>query len=72
MPLPEDTWLSRKAAALYLTRGGFYITHRTLDMMATHNNAGKGPPFIRTSWKSVRYNQAELDAWAKKQTVRVE
>lgn len=68
---PEETWLSRRAAALYLTRIGCPVSPRTLEKMASKNNAGKGPPYVRAGWKAVRYRQADLDAWAKKRMVRV-
>jgi hypothetical protein len=69
---PEETWLSRKAAAMYLTRLGCPITHRTLEKMASNSNAGGGPPFTRAGWKAVRYNQVDLDKWAKKRMVRID
>ncbi len=69
--VPEETWLSRKAAAIYLTRLGCPVTNRTLEKMAIKNNSGGGPPFVRASWKAVRYRQADLDAWAKRRMVRV-
>ena len=70
--LPEETWLSRKAAAMYLTRIGCPITHRTLEKVASKNNSGGGPPFVRAGWKAVRYRQSDLDTWAKKRMIRVE
>jgi hypothetical protein len=72
MPTPEETWLSRKAAAVYLTRIGCHMTHRTLERMAGRNNAGGGPSFVRAGWKSVRYRQSDLDSWAAKRMVRIE
>jgi len=72
MMLPEETWLSRKAAAVYLTRLGCPISTRTLEKMASNDNAGHGPPFVRAGWKAVRYLQSDLDAWAKARMVRVE
>jgi hypothetical protein len=72
MPPPEETWLSRKAAAIYLTRLGCPVTHRTLGNLGNNNNAGGGPPFVRSGWRSVRYLQSELDAWAKKRMRRIE
>ena len=70
--LADETWLSRKAAAIYLTRNGYPISNRTLERLANNHNAGKGPPYSRLSWKTVRYRQSDLDAWAKARTVRVE
>ena len=72
MPLPEETWLSRKAAAIYLTKIGCPITHRTLEKVASSNNSGKGPPYTRAGWKAVRYLQSDLDTWAKRRMVRID
>jgi hypothetical protein len=72
MATPEETWLSRKAAAIYLTRVGYPISNRTLEKMANKNNSGHGPPYSRTSWKRAVYRQSDLDTWAKARTVRVE
>jgi hypothetical protein len=69
---PEETWLSRRAAALYLNRIGCPVSSRTLEKMASKNNSGRGPPFVRAGWKAVRYRQSDLDVWAKKRMVRVE
>ena len=72
MPPPEETWLSRRSAAIYLTRIGCPTTARMLETFAVHNNKGRGPPFFRTGWKAVRYLQSDLDAWAKKRVIRVD
>ena len=72
MPTPEETWLSRKAAAIYLTKIGYPITNRTLEKLANRNNSGHGPPYSRTSWKTTVYRETDLIAWAKARTVRVE
>lgn len=69
---PDKDWMSRKEAANYLTRIGFPISARVLEKKAANNNAGKGPPFDRLGWKRVRYAKADLDDWAKRETVRVE
>lgn len=68
----QSEWLSRKEAAAYLTRQGFRISSGTLANRAANNNAGKGPPFDRTGWKTVRYAKADLDAWRERETQRVE
>jgi len=65
-------WLTRKQAAIYLTSIGCAISEGTLTNMAANNNAGRGPPFTRVSWKVIRYNRADLDDWAAKRCVRVE
>ena len=72
MPSPEETWLTRKSAAIYLTRVGRRISNRTLEKMANNNNAGNGPPYVRSAGKRVMYLQSDLDAWAKSQMIRVE
>jgi hypothetical protein len=61
---PENTWMSRKAAAIYLTRIGCPIGHRTLDSLAANGNRGKGPPFTRVGHKYVRYRESDLIKWA--------
>jgi hypothetical protein len=55
-----------------LTRIGCPISVWTLAQMAVRDNSGKGPPFIRTGWKTLRYEPADLRAWAAKQITRVE
>lgn len=67
----ESEWLSRKEAAIYLTKRGCPISAGTLRNLASNNNAGKGPPFSRVRWKFVRYSRVDLDEWAKRETVRV-
>jgi hypothetical protein len=69
---PEETWLTRRSAAIYLTRLGCPVSNRMLEKWAAHNNKGGGPAFVRSGWKAVRYRQADLDAWAKKRMVKVE
>jgi hypothetical protein len=64
-------WLNRKEAAAYLGSIGVPVSARTLEKLACNNNAGKGPPFSRVRWKLVRYQIAHLEAWAKRQTVKV-
>jgi predicted DNA-binding transcriptional regulator AlpA len=66
-----DRWLSREEAAEYLTQLGCPTTFRTLEKMAVRNNEGHGPPFIRPGWKTVRYLQSDLEAWAKERMVKV-
>ena len=65
-------WLTRKQAADYLTSIGCAVSAGALGNMAAHDNAGKGPPFTRVSFRVIRYNRADLDAWAAKRCVRVE
>lgn len=70
-PKPEKDWLSRKEAAIYLTRKGRTIGAGRLANLASNNNAGGGPPFTRDGWKNVRYARADLDDWFTRQSVRV-
>lgn len=69
--LSPDDWLTRKEAAEYLGKLGCPITVAYLERMAVDNNAGNGPPFTRTRWRLVRYRRSDLDAWAKREAVRV-
>lgn len=64
-------WIDRKECAAYLTALGLPIAVGTLCNMASHNNAGRGPPFYRTRWNRVRYKPSEVADWAKLQTERV-
>jgi hypothetical protein len=63
--------LSRKEAAKYLTQLGYPITPKTLANLASNNNQGCGPPFLRRGWKAVFYERAELLAWAKSRYTKV-
>lgn len=67
----ESEWLSRKEAARYLAGIGCPISVRMLEVRAANGNRGKGPPFTRIGWKTVRYSRADLDEWAARETVRV-
>ncbi len=68
----DRDWLSRKEAAAYLTKHGYPISAGALANRAANNNKGKGPPFQRSGWKTVRYHRDDLDAWRKSATQRVE
>lgn len=69
---PKPVYLNRKEAADYLTSIGCPMAPQTLANMASNNNAGKGPPYTKVSWKKIHYLQSDLDAWAKQYVVRVE
>ena len=56
--------MTRKEAAYYLQTLGHRIKEKTLTNMASNNNAGKGPSFTRTGWRTLFYSRADLDAWA--------
>jgi len=61
----NEPLLNRKEAARYLNSLGYTIAPQTLAEMASNNNAGKGPKFIKFGWAQVKYRRSELDAWAK-------
>lgn len=63
--------MSRKEAARYLTALGHRITDKTLANLASNNNAGNGPAFTRSGWRTLFYTRADLDAWAKARSVKV-
>lgn len=71
-PKPLKDFYSRKEAAAYLSSIGHPISSGRLRNLASNNNAGGGPPFDRISWGSVRYARADLEAWARARTTRVE
>lgn len=60
----NEVWLSRKAAAIYLTRLGVPMKHEYLAKLAQPENAGKGPKFTKPGWRTVRYAKSDLDAFA--------
>lgn len=68
-PVPE--WLTRKETSKLLERLGSPIAPRTLEKMASNENAGKGPPFTRSGWRIVRYNRDDVVAWQKTYAKRI-
>jgi len=70
--MTESDWLRPKEAVRYLATLGCCYSYRTLGNLRSNNNAGKGPSFVRIGWSKVRYLKADLEAWAKKQMVRVD
>ena len=68
----QRIWLTRKQAAAFLADIGCPISPKTLAIKAANNNAGRGPAFTRAGWKTIRYEPADLRAWAAKQITRVE
>lgn len=66
-----EGWMSRKEAARFLTSIGHPTTAQRLANMAKNNNAGKGPSFTRTGWRSVYYLESDLRVWAARRTERV-
>ena len=69
---PAGEGLSRKEAARYLGSIGCLTTPRALEKRASHDNAGRGPPFTRIGWRCVRYQRGDLEQWARAQMMRVE
>jgi len=65
LAIENEPLLNRKEAARYITSLGYTIAPQTLAEMASNNNAGKGPPFIKFGWSQVKYRKSELDAWTK-------
>lgn len=70
--MADDDLLTRKAASAYLEKLGCPVAPRTLSNLAANDNAGKGPPFYRFRWKSIRYKRSDLDLWVRKEIKRVE
>lgn len=70
--LPDEELTRRQAAAYLVALGHPNMTVRALEKRASNNNAGKGPAFIRKSWKCVRYVRRDLDAWSRAQPERIE
>jgi hypothetical protein len=68
----DKNWMRRKEAASFLSSIGCPMTYRALEKAASNGNAGKGPAFYRRGWKTVRYHRSDLEAWAKKESRRVE
>lgn len=69
---PDQIWFTRTEATEYLANIGSPVSVRSLQKMAINQNEGDGPAFTRTNWKIVRYHKNDLDAWAKRKTVRIE
>jgi hypothetical protein len=67
-----EKWLTRKAAANYLTGRGCAISANTLANKAANNNAGHGPPYHVTGWRTIRYAVSDLDVWLRAVMRRVE
>lgn len=65
-------FLTRKQAAAYLATLGYPLSPDYLANLASNDNAGKGPPFIRIGWQTVRYSKVDLKAWFDARAVRVQ
>lgn len=68
--MAETDWLSTKGASAYLETLGCFVAPKTLANLRVNANAGKGPPFTRTMWKTVRYQRSDLATWAAANTER--
>ncbi len=64
-------FMSRKEAAIYLTKIGCKISALTLQKYACNRNAGKGPPYTKRRSQTVQYERSDLDTWAKKEAVKI-
>ena len=64
--------LNRKEASAYLEKLGIKLSPGTLANMASNNNAGKGPAFLRLRWSTVRYRKEDLEVWVNRHSQRVE
>lgn len=67
----DEDLLLRTEASAYLESLGFRLSVRSLEMMAMHNNAKKGPPFMRFGWRTIRYRRSDLKRWAAANIERV-
>jgi len=59
-----NTWLTRREAAEFLTGIGCPIAPKTLANLAYAKGEDKGPPFVSSGWRTVRYSKTDLEAWA--------
>lgn len=71
MSATKGEWLTRKQASEFLFAMGCPITPQHMERMALHNNAGKGPPYVKSGKRLVRYNREEVRQWAEKNIKRV-
>ena len=60
----DDEWMSRRAAAAYLTSIGCPVSWKTLANKACSKSADKGPAYVVSGWRSIAYSQSELDRYA--------
>ena len=67
----EQDYLPRKKAAAFLSSLGCPIAPSTLAKKAKNNNEGKGPPFLKSGWRTVRYLKDDLREWAASVMVKV-
>lgn len=68
--MSEQDWLSTKEASKYLETLGCFVSYRTLENLRNRGNAGKGPSYTRSLWKTVRYQRGDLATWAAANIVR--
>jgi hypothetical protein len=67
-PKSEKKWLTRKEASIFLTQMGCPIAHTTLRKMAYME---EGPPYVKSGWRTVRYDSNDLIEWANSRMVKV-
>lgn len=70
-PLDQKEYLTRKECAQYLATLGVPLKHKTLENLASNNNAGEGPPFTRVRWAKTLYKRTDIEIWAKAQVTHV-
>ena len=71
MSAPVDGYLTRAQAAALLTSWGYPVAVQTLANKAANDNAGNGPPYTTTGWRTIYYTEKDLRAWFEKQRRRV-
>lgn len=61
-------WRNRKEAAQFLTDLGYPCTAKHLEHLAVRK---KGPPYTKTGWRLVHYQENDLRQWAEANIERV-
>jgi hypothetical protein len=65
----EENSLTRKDASKYLISKGYQIEPKTLANLASQN---RGPRFIKSNVKSVRYKCSDLDEWVRDKSLSLD
>lgn len=60
----EKEWFSRIEAAEFLATLGVPLSAKTLENLACSKGADRGPPYVMSGWRLVRYRKADLEVWA--------
>lgn len=64
MNAERGNWLTRREAADFLASLGVPIKPKTLANMAYGKGPDKGPRFVSSGWRTIRYSRTDLGAWA--------